>query len=164
MLDSSGRLFGKVSILDILVAVAALAVALGFLLSHVTEQGALFVSPTEEFYVVFESNRMRPVVADALAVGDAVFRRHGGQPIGVVTHIGERRPAVELMLFGDGTAAYVEMEGRYRFEFTVRAYGSVTPMGYFVNGNDHIAPGSGVEVVSYRAFLPETTVVGIRGR
>ena len=160
MFDSNGRLFGRISVLDILICTVVLVLAAGFLYSQVTEQIGAFVAPTSEFYVSFEANGLRPVNAEALSVGDTVFRRHENMPFGVVTST-SIETATAQMVRRDGTVEIVPVEGRYSLNFTVRVTGSVTSVGYFVNGNDHIGVGSIVIIVSYRAYFPESEVVGI---
>ena len=162
MIDNSGRLFGKVSLLDIFIVLAAIALFVGFFYSQISEQVGVFVAPTEEFYVTFEANRLRAVNAASIEVGDVVFRLHENAPLGIVTHIEPLEPATFLLVRSDGTAKNVAMEGRYRLVYTVRAQGSITSIGYFVNGNDHLAVGSMVVVVSNRAYFPESVVIGIR--
>ena len=162
MIDNNGRLFGKVSLLDIFVILAVIALLIGFFYSQMSEQAGVFVAPTEEFYVTFEANGLRAVNAGTLQVGDIVFRRHDNEPLGVVTIIEPPEPATYLLARRDGTVVHAVMEERYRLVFTVRSLGSITSFGYFVNGNDHIAVGSIITVVSYRTNLPESVVIGIR--
>ena len=163
MIDKSGRLFGKVSLLDIFVITAIVLLFAAFLLGQMSEQAELILSPSEEFYVTFEINGARMVVADALEVGSLVFRLHAGEPFGEVIAIEEPRPAVQMTPFRDGTAELLEMEERYRLTFTVRAQGSITSMGHFVNGNDHISVGAFVDLVSYRVLLAASEVLVIAG-
>ena len=162
MIDNSGRLLGKVSLLDIFILLAVIALFIGFIYSQLSEQVGVFVAPTEVFYVTFETNGIRRLNAETLELNSVVFRRHDNEPFGIVTHIEPLEPATYLLAKTDGTVVHAIMEGRYRLVFTVRSQGSVTSIGHFVNGNDHIAVGSGVMVVSYRAYLPEALVIGIR--
>ena len=160
MFDSRGRLFGKISILDVLICTVVIVLVAGFLYGQVTEQIGVFVAPTSEFYVTFEANGLRPQNAEALSVGDTVFRRHDNIPFGVVTSLHIEQASAQ-MVRRDGTVEVVPVEGRYALFFTVRVTGSVTSMGYFVNGNDHVGVGSIVIVVSYRAYFPESEIIGI---
>ena len=162
MIDSSGKLFGKVSLLDIFIILAVIALFIGFFYSQLSEQVGIFVAPTEVFYVTFEANGLRAVNAETLEEGNIVFRRHDNEPLGIVTRIEPIEPATYLLAKSDGTVVHAIMEDRYRLVFTVRSQGSITSFGYFVNGNDHIAVGSIVPVVSYRTYLPESVVIGIR--
>lgn len=163
MFDSSGRLFGKISILDILICTVVIVLAAGFLYSQVTEQIGVFVAPASEFYVTFEANGLRPVNAEALSVGDTVFRRHDNMPFGVITEV-RRDVATAQMVRRDGTVEIVPVIGRYALTFTAQVTGTVSSMGYFVNGNDHIGVGSVVIIVSYRAYFPESEIVKIETR
>ena len=148
--------------LDIFIVLAIIALFAGFIYSQISEQAGVFVAPTEEFYVTFESNGLRPENASTLEVGNIVFRLHDNEPLGIVTHIEPLEPATYVLAKSDGTVVHAIMEKRYRLVYTVRSQGSVTSIGYFVNGNDHIAVGSIVVVVSYRTYLPESVVIGIR--
>ena len=161
MIDSSGRLFGKVSLLDIFIVLAIAALFIGFVYSQLTEQVEALTAPTEEFYVTFEINRLRRVHLEVLEIGDTVFRRHSAQPFGVVTEI-DIQPSKDLIMRRDGTAVYGLVEDRYRMIFTVRAQGSITSLGHFVNGNDHVAVGATVQVVSNRVYFHDPAIINIR--
>ena len=162
MIDSSGRLFGKVSLLDVFVITAIIVLFLGFFYSQITEQVGAFIAPTEVFYVTFEVNGIRAVNAESIEVGDTVFRIRENLPFGEVTHVGSIEPATYLFGRSDGTAVHAIMEGRYRLVFTVRSQGSITSIGHFVNGNAHVAVGLPVMIVSYRTYLPESVIIQIR--
>ena len=162
MIDDSGRLFGKISLLDIFIILTVTALLVGFIYSQTSEQAGVFVAPTEVFYVTFELNGIREENADTLEVGDIVYRLHDNEPLGVVTHIEPLEPATTLLAKSDGTVVHAVMEGRSLLVYTVRSQGSITSIGHFVNGNDHIAVGSKVVVVSNRTSLSGSVVIGIR--
>ena len=157
MIDKNGRLFGRVSLLDIFILVVAAALVAGFLYGQISEQIGVFIAPTEQIYITFEANGLRRVNAESLSEGDMVFRRHENHPLGIVTQV-MIEPARGMIIRSDGTVAHAYYEGRYRLIFTVRAQGTVSSIGYFINGNDHLAVGSKVIVVSNRAYFPESIV------
>ena len=162
MIDNSGRLFGKISLLDIFIILAAAALFIGFLYNQISEQAGVFTAPTEVFYVTFESNGLRPVNIASIDVGDRVFRLFENSPFGTVAYIDTVEPATYLLARSDGTAVHAVMEGRYRLVYTVRVLGNITSIGYFVNGNDHVAVGSIIVIVSNRAYFPESVITQIR--
>jgi len=160
MIDKNGKIFGKVSIIDIIIVLAILVLGIGFVYRQTSEQLQTVLNPTDEFYIVFESNRLRGVNVDAISVGDIMFRLHDRQPMGTIIDM-EVHPATETLRRSDGVAVLAEMEGRYRVVLTLESRGSITDTGYFVNGLDHIAPGSEVVLVSNRVYLPVAMVYAI---
>ena len=159
MLDNKGRLWGKVSLIDIGIVLAVLVIAIGFGWREAAPRIEQVINPTETFYITIESNRLRGVNVDAIGLGDLMFRLHSHQPMGRVIDI-DVSPAMEVIRRSDGTAARVEMEERYRVVILLEAVGSYND-GYFVNGNDHIAPGSELILVSNRVYLPVALVYSL---
>ena len=157
MVDGSGKLFNKISLLDIFIILAVAALVIGFLYSQLTEQAGVITAPTDVFYVTFETDRLRAAHAAVLEEGDIVFRQHSGQPFGIVTDIA-RNPATDIIKRSDGTVVQAVVEGRYMMVFTVRVNGNITSIGYFVNGNDHVAVGSPVVIVSGLAYFHDSIV------
>jgi hypothetical protein len=74
----------------------------------------------------------------------------------------EVKPATEYLLRSDGTAVLAEMDDRYRLFITIECIGTITDVGYYVNGNLHIAEGSEMVLVSNRVILPDSLVYDIR--
>jgi len=160
MIDNKGRLWGKVSLIDIAIVLAVLVIGVGFAWRQAAPRLEVVMNPTDPFYITVESNRLRGVNVDAISVGDLMFRLHAHQPMGRVVDISVY-PAMEVIRRSDGTAARVEMEGRYRVVLLLEAVGSINDDGYFVNGNDHIAPGSEIILVSNRVYLPVVLVYSL---
>ena len=157
MIDNQGRLFKKISIVDVLIIVAILAVVVGYVYRQTSERLEVIINPTTPFYVTIHGAGIRHFIVDAVDVGDVMYRRHSRQPLGRVVEI-HVEPAMDILLRSDGTAALVPSEGRYDIFITLESIGSITNVGYFVGGNDHIARGSEVELVSNRVFIPTAEV------
>ena len=114
MIDRNGRIFGKISVIDLVVAavVVVLAAALYFK-SNQVHTGGTVVEQTITFQV-----RVRGLdryIADAVLVGDGLYDQNypsGGRAIGYITEVEvERDPGTKLAeSLGDGTAALVEAE------------------------------------------------------
>ena len=160
MVDNKGRLWGKISLIDIVIVLAVLVIGVGFAWREASPRLDIVINPTDEFYITLESNRLRGVNVDAISIGDLMFRLHSHQPMGRVVDI-SISPAIEVIRRSDGTAARVEMEGRYRILILLESVGSFTDYGYLVNGNDHIAPGSELILVSNRVYLPVVLVYSL---
>ncbi|MCL1787281.1 MAG: DUF4330 domain-containing protein [Defluviitaleaceae bacterium] len=161
MIDNSGRIKGRVSIIDIILVAAVLVLAAGFMYTQVTPRIQEVVNPTERFHLVIQSDGIRHFMVDAVSVGDVMFRLHDRQPLGTVIDI-EVLPSMEPLLRSDGTAILAEREGRYRINITIDAVGSIREnVGYFINGTDHMAPGREVQLVSNMVFLPNGRVQSV---
>ena len=162
MIDNQGKIQGRVSIVDILIVLAVLALAAGFVYRQATPHIADILRPDDTFYVTFEVNRIRSVIAeDAIVIGDQVFRQHAAhQSLGTIVAV-EYLPATEVMLRTDGTAINAVMEGRYSLRITVESTGSITGAGFFANGNDHMAPGGEVALINSRFIFPLARVYAV---
>ena len=163
MIDNQGRLFKKISIIDIIIVVAILVLGAGFIYRQTSQTLGNIINPTTPLYVTIHGAGIRHFIVDAVDVGDVVFRRHDRQAIGEVVDIRVEQ-AMGSLLRSDGTAVLAPMEGRYDIFITVAAVGSQGAVGYLVNGNDHMARGSEVELVSNRVFIPtaEVYAIGVR--
>ena len=162
MIDRQGKIFGRISLVDIIIVLAILLLIAGLVYRRATPRFADMLRPDDTFYITLEVNRIRNIIAeDSVIVGDMLFRQHERLPLGRIVSV-ERHPATEILLRrSDGTAILAEMEERYMLLITVEATGSVTERGYFINGIDHIAPNSGVQLVSRTVFLPTARVHSI---
>ena len=161
MVDKQGRLFSRVSIVDIAIIVAVLALGIGFAYRQFAPRFEDVLRPEETFYVTFEVNRMRGHVTDeVVVVGESLFRQHNRQALGRIVDV-ERFPATSLMTRIDGTAIQATMEDRYMLHITIEATGSVNETGYLANGNDHIAPGAEVVLINSRVIFPVARVLSV---
>ena len=160
MIDNKARLFGKVSIIDIIIVLAILALGVGFAVRETSPGLGGILNPDTPFYVTISGDGLRHFIVDAVSVGDVMFRHHGRHPLGTVVDI-DIQPAMDYLHRLDGTAVLVETEQRYKIYITLASTGSIRDIGYLVNGTDHIAPGSEVALISNRAFIPDGRVHSI---
>ena len=129
MIDRNGRIFGKISVIDLVVVavVVVLAAALYFK-SNQAHTG----SAVEEQTITFQV-RVRGLdryIADAVLVGDGLYDQNypsGGRAIGYITEVEvERDPGTKLAeSLGDGTAALVEAEDTVDLLITLEGKGLV---------------------------------------
>ena len=136
IIDRNGRLFGKISVIDLLVvAVVVLAAALYFK----NNQAHTGTTVTEE-NITFQI-RARGVydyVADAIQVGDGLYDKDyasGGKAIGRITDIQvERDPGKKLALeVNDGTAGLIEADETVDLLITLEGRGLVDGKRYSIN-------------------------------
>lgn len=134
IIDNNGRLFGKISVIDVLVvAVVAVMAAALYVKSNQTHTGTSVVEETIAFQVLVEG--VPGYVQNAIQVEDQLYDKvyESGGPLGRVTQI-EVLPGSELAEFDDGTMALAPVEDCFNLLLTVEGKGLVSEGGgYTIN-------------------------------
>jgi len=160
MINSNGRIKGRISIVDIVLVVAVLALAGGFMYRQLSPRIGQILGANIPLHVTISSQGVRHFVTDAVQIDDVMFRQNERNAIGTVVDI-RIEPFYNYLIRSDGTAQLVQSELRYRIFITLEATGSETDRGYYVNGLDHMAPGSDISLVSNRVFIPVGRVYSV---
>ena len=133
IIDHNGRLFGKISIIDLLViaVVAVMAVAL-HVKSNSTHTGTN-VTNTPITYQVLATG-VRSYVAESVTVGDLMFDqdRSSGGTLGVITDI-QVLPSAKLAELNNGTVGTLPMEDAVNLLITVEGSGLISEGRYLLN-------------------------------
>ena len=133
IIDRNGRLFGKISIIDVLVilVVAVLAVAL-----YTKNNNREITSTTADVAITYQvlAQGIPDYVADAIREGDALFEkdRKSGGSLGEIQSI-EIVPGTKLKEMQDGTMAELPVEGGVNVLLTVQGKGIVSDGRYLIN-------------------------------
>ena len=152
IIDEKGRLFGKISLIDIFVVLAVLVFAAGFVYNRTSQDIRRIIMPDTPMYVTFLVEGVREFSLDAVQEGDIFFRQHERVPLGTVSHI-TTGPTYDIIVRQDGTAALVPVEDRFNMYITLDAIGSITDTGYFVNGTQQMAAGGRISLQSNRLLV-----------
>jgi len=133
LIDHNGRLFGKISIIDVLVilVVAALAAALSFK-SNQTHTGTTVTSDTITYQVL--ATGVRGYVSDAVQVGDYMYDkdRTSGGTLGEITAV-EVLEGTKLAELKDGSLAMAPAEDSVNLLLTIQGKGIVSEGRYLLN-------------------------------
>ncbi|MDR1822100.1 MAG: DUF4330 domain-containing protein [Oscillospiraceae bacterium] len=106
LIDENGRVFGKVSIVDIIVVLAVVAVAAFFLSRKLGGSSAQTpgtpetASGTVELTILLPA--AKPYIADAAAISTSLYSEDGGQLLGKITNV-KSAPAQCRQTLPDGT-------------------------------------------------------------
>ncbi len=157
ILDEKGRLFGKLSVLDLLIVIIAAGMILAFLFKQVSGNVRQIITADDTFYVTVAGTKLREFSVNAIAEGDIMFRQHDREPLGKVVKL-TTEPATDYMLKTDGTALAAPMEGRFTAYVTLECVGSITDTGHYIGGTTHIAEGNEIILVSNRVQINESKV------
>ena len=152
VLDEKGRLFGKVSIIDIIIIITLVGLAAGFVYQRLSGDIKQVISANEPFYVTFKGDQVRAFSVNSISEGDIIYKRYDNKPLGAVKRL-DVAPGIDILFKSDGTAALVEMEDRYTLYITVECAGNITERGYYANGYMQLAPGNEVMIQSNRLLV-----------
>lgn len=132
-IDPQGRVLGFISIIDVVVLFAVMALCAGvYVKNNVLE--TTNASRDVNISMSFEVRIVPEYVADALKIGDAVYDKdhETGGAIGVITSI-ERTEPKGIAELTDGTVSYVTSNTDINLLVTVEGSGSVTDGRYSFN-------------------------------
>ena len=135
IIDRNGRLFGLVSVIDLVVV--AVVIVMAFALYVKTNHNEITSTATPDTSITYQMlvRGVRTYVADAVQVGDHVYdqdRNSGGGSLGIITDI-EIQPGGKLAEFADGTIDTVPVEDGVDMLLTIQGSGLVTEGRYMLN-------------------------------
>lgn len=136
IIDHNGRLFGKISVIDLLVVavVAVMAVALNFKNNQAHTGTSV---PEESVTFQIRVRGVRSYVAGSIAVGDGLYDQNyssGGRAIGRITEIQvERDPGTVLASLSDGAAILAEAEDTVDLLLTLEGTGLIDGKSVSIN-------------------------------
>ena len=119
ILDRDGRLFGKISIIDVIVILVVAVLALAIYVKTQMPQTGTSVTTTKVVYQM-KLNNQPEYMLSAIQIGDELFdkERSTGGSLGTIVDI-EVSSGTEQGELDDGTVAYVPAEGYYDILLTI---------------------------------------------
>ncbi len=134
IIDRNGRLFGKISVIDIVVVLLVAVLAMAFYVKNHRLDASKSDGADETITVTMLAENLPVNAADALRVGDKVYdkERSSGGAIGVITDI-EVLPAGTTEELTDGTFARLTNEDGRNVVLTIRCQGAVINGRYTIN-------------------------------
>ena len=135
IIDRNGRLFGKISVIDLVVV--AVVIVMAFALYVKTNHNEITSTSTPDSTITYQMlvRGVRTYVADAVQVGDKVYdqdRSSGGGSLGVITDI-EIQPGTRLAEFKDGTIDAAPVEDGVDMLLTIQGSGLISEGRYLLN-------------------------------
>ena len=134
VIDHNGRLFGKISVIDVLVILVVIALAGALYVKNTRPHtGTSVTTQTITYQVLVEG--AQSYLKDNIHVGDKVYDltySSGGSPLGEITAI-EEQPGSKLTTFTDGTMGLASVEDGVNLLLTIEGEGLVNDKGYSIN-------------------------------
>ncbi len=162
IIDQHGRLFGKISIIDVLVLLVVLAVAAVLFVKFSPSGTVGNTSDLSPITYKVTINGVRDYTLDSLMAGDAVYDKDSGSTIaiGTITQI-ETAPAQKVSSLTDGTLVLGDYEGRYDVTVTIEAEGIVSERRTLINKTYELNVNSTRNLITkYTSFSAVISEIG----
>lgn len=140
-MNKNGKLFGKISIIDIIVVVCIVVLAFGLYAKFTSSSDAVTSSEKANIEFVYKVKSVRDYTVDGFRKGGPLYdsdtKEYMGEVVGVTTE-----PARMQVSLVDGTYTDLEIPNKYDAYVTVRVSGKYNSLGYYTNDNKYIGAGS----------------------
>lgn len=158
IIDENGRLFGLVSIIDVLVV--AVAAVLVFALNQKDNSMPIASASDPMSNITYQVaiTNMPQGRYESLRVGDTLYDKETGYPVGTIEAIREE-PCVISLLKADGTYVMAPVEDRLNVTLTVKAQALLDGRKhYYINRNTLVATGWGMELYTVTSLFNGTVM------
>lgn len=134
VIDHNGRLFGKISVIDVLVILVVIALAGALYVKNSRPHtGTSVTTQTITYQVLVEG--AQNYLKENIHVGDEVYDLNyssGSSALGEITAI-EEQPGSKMATFTDGTMGLAEVEDGVNLLLTIKSEGLINDKGYSIN-------------------------------
>ena len=129
ILDRDGRLFGKISIIDVIVLLVVAVLAVAVFVKSQRAQTSTSITDTPVIYQMLLTNQPEYMLS-AIQEGDQLYdqERSTGGSLGTITQV-EVSDGTNLGALDDGTYAVLPAENRHNILITVEGAGLVSADG-----------------------------------
>ena len=154
-IDNKGKLFGKISIVDICVVLVVIVGVLGAYITvsnlnsgKLSDNSKLALnssSPVLAGTVTFELKGVRSMTMDALREGDEVYETEDEKFIGTISKV-TSKPATKEYVANDGTFYIAQIPQKYDVEVCVDVTGKNTETGFHTESGLQLLYGKEIEI------------------
>lgn len=138
IIDNKGRLFGKLSIIDLFVLVVLISIVIFGLLKIGNSQGIGIMEPMRPVTITFFTEELEDFTADTLKIGDPVADNHTNVEFGTITQI-NRGESIDFNPNSDGILIPSSKAGYSSVEITTQFMGHEFENGVLVSGHTFYA-------------------------
>jgi len=146
-MSKKGKLFGKISIIDIILILVIIAAVIAVGLKSTDTGSSAAVKSDTEFYVTFKVENVRQYTVDAVSEGDIFYERNAAL-LGTVTEV-ESEPYMEIVTLSDGTSKLAPSPEKYTLYITMSCQGKEDSEGFYIGGTKQVARGMEIKLKSY---------------
>ena len=146
ILDKNGKIFGKISIIDIAVILIIAAVAAG-IFARYGSRVTTAVQSREEFRYVLKVEAVRQYTVDALNKKGAVTDKKSEKNLGEIVDV-RVEGATKESVTADGKVVYAPMPDYYTCYVTIDAHGKESADNYVLEDTTELSVGRIVDLYS----------------
>ncbi len=144
IIDSKGRLFEKINIIDLLIVIAVIVLALSATIKFDQSVETMKSDKTLEYTV--EIHQVRQQTVDALNKKlDGLIEYESEKTLGDIIDI-EVSKADELVRLSDGTYKKIQLEDKYDLELLIKVKGTETEDNYYTMDGKALITGDSVSI------------------
>lgn len=144
MFKKDGKLFGKISIIDICVVLIFVLLIAGLYIKF-SGSSAVDMTSGQNIECTLKVEKVRQYTVDALTQGGAVYDESSKEYIGEIINV-TSAPAEYSLEMADGSYDHVVLEDRYDAFVTVAFKGKAGENGYYTSSNRQMGVGGTVEM------------------
>lgn len=157
ILDNKGKLFGKISIVDLLVLILVIVGVVGVTITYQRVRGGAVLtdnqailqqdSTLDTLAVTMRLEEVRDMTVNALNVGDNMYDNETKKFLGEIADV-RTEPATRIITNFSGEAVETVVPERYDVVMVVNIPGKRTEDGYHTSNNIHLVYGSTMSITT----------------
>lgn len=145
-MDKNGKIFGKISIIDLFVIILAAAVVIGIGIRYGSKITTA-VKSSEEFECTIKVSNVREFTVDALEQKGVITDKKSEIELGEIIFV-ESEPAEFESTTADGRIINTTLPERYNCTVTIRAKGKVSDEAYIMDDSNELSVGRTMDIYS----------------
>ena len=157
-IDKQGRLFGVISIIDIVVIAVVIVLAVSVYTKFFVLENSATTSKSQDISYSVTVSAVRECIADSIKPGDTLYDQDKGTAIGTVTGVNVV-DAKKALAMPDGSTINAPVENRCDIVLDIDADGLISEGRYYVGRTYEINSGSTrnlcTKYVSFSAVISE---------
>lgn len=159
IINKEGKLFGKISVIDIAVILIIAVLAVGIYIKFLGTTQTI-TTAGKDIECTFLVKNIRMFSAEALERGGPVYDKTSKEYIGEITDVRIDKGEYQVNM-ADGSFETIAPEERYNAYVTVEFEGKVGENGYYTAANKYLAAGTTL-VINTKYAQCESTVYSIK--
>ncbi len=140
-MNKNGKLFGKISIIDIIVVVCVIVLAFGLYAKFTSRSDAVTSSEKSNIEFVYKVKSVRDYTVEGFQKGGPLYDSETKEYMGEITDVNSEPAKMQVSLV-DGTYKELEVPDKYDVYITVQVSGKYNSLGFYTNDNKYIGAGS----------------------
>lgn len=141
IINDKGKLFGKISIIDIVVLIGIIIAGFGLYSKYTAPSAEIITTETQTIEYLLLIKNVPQGTVDGLNNSSIITNVHTKEYIGYITNVSPV-PALQTVTLSDGSTETTEIPDLFNVTLTVRLEGKAGESGYYTSENQSINIGA----------------------